>query len=440
MDFQSILDQLRSVLPGGEAQAAPGPGGPPPVTSSGYVATQPGKPIMDARYSGWRPDVRESRIEGFVGPDSMDAGPLSNPQKALNAVDVAPPMTPPPFSGRGGAPAGSFTGAMPKIDRSDFEALLANLKDKGAQSINDQRQGITDQTEMLKSALGAQNPQLDLSPLMALTDSWTGSKLQQGYQRPDYRKDNETVNALQEALQKGRNSLSEREVGLLKDQLDAVQRRDDSAQKEADRWAEMQNQLAIRQQQQGFHNDMMNFQHLSHAQDSLNKDSGYLEGQKSLSETALTDQLLAQATGPDADPVARKAAQMSLAKAINPQRLTETEMKPFGGSDAIGAQISQAISNAQGKGLTDENLKFLTKVNNAIKAKAQGQIQEAATRHAKQLSVNTGMPVSDATYYLTGSRAAPETPASTPSQASGGGMDLQAAARAEIERRKKGAQ
>lgn len=127
---------------------------------------------------------------------------------------------------KGGLPAApvatkaSFSQSSPNIvSTSDYDSLVKRLNEKGVNSLRQQEQGLGDLKSQIQMALEHSSPQMDLSPLMALTDSWSGSKLQQGYARPDNDKHQAMIDQLQGGLRSGQNHLAENEINLLKSQL-----------------------------------------------------------------------------------------------------------------------------------------------------------------------------------------------------------------------------
>lgn len=167
---------------------------------------------------------------GTQGPDK--SLPLSLEELAsfaepnTNARDMGPPraaMMPPQSNlmpiDPPKAPKGSGSGAIPIVDRSDYEELISRLNEKGVKSLKDQGEGLNHLRDQIGLALANRNAGLDLSALASLTDAWTGSHLAHDYARPDYDKQNQTIYGLEQALQRGRNDLSENELGLLKSQL-----------------------------------------------------------------------------------------------------------------------------------------------------------------------------------------------------------------------------
>jgi hypothetical protein len=163
--------------------------------------------------------------DGQAQPDSWS--PILRTPAPSYSPEMGPPasaMMPPAQSNlmpidQPKAPKGSGSGAIPIVDRSDYEDLVKRLNDKGVNSFGEQQKGLDHLRDQIGLALANSNAGLDLSALASLTDAWTGSHLAHDYARPDYDKQNQTIYGLEQALQRGRNDLSENELGLLKSQL-----------------------------------------------------------------------------------------------------------------------------------------------------------------------------------------------------------------------------
>lgn len=105
------------------------------------------------------------------------------------------------------------------INSPEYKARLQELSDRGKQAIEEQRQGINQNEQALRN-IEAQGPQLNLSPLLALTDAWTGSKFGQTYQQPETPEQRQLkLMALKEHLQNQRKGLTDSEINFLKSQL-----------------------------------------------------------------------------------------------------------------------------------------------------------------------------------------------------------------------------
>lgn len=93
------------------------------------------------------------------------------------------------------------------------------IKKRSLDSLDQQKSGISDTQSQLEAYKGMPS-QLDISPLAALVDQWTGSNLSQAYNRPVSNEERlKTISGLQNAVQKARGGLSESELELLKNTL-----------------------------------------------------------------------------------------------------------------------------------------------------------------------------------------------------------------------------
>ena len=89
------------------------------------------------------------------------------------------------------------------------------LQQKIQERINLQRQGIDSQREQVQQ-LGKSPQQLDLTPLMALTDAWTGSNFTKSYQRPETKQERAYKQAqLEQGIQRQESGLLNSEIQML---------------------------------------------------------------------------------------------------------------------------------------------------------------------------------------------------------------------------------
>lgn len=84
------------------------------------------------------------------------------------------------------------------------------------QSRNEQAQALQNQEATVNQLRGAE-VKTDLSPLLALSDSWTGSKLLDAYKRPDTQQDRLLkISQLEKGLATGKKDLSQEDLNILK--------------------------------------------------------------------------------------------------------------------------------------------------------------------------------------------------------------------------------
>jgi hypothetical protein len=109
--------------------------------------------------------------------------------------------------------------AAPELG-ADYQRILKRIEQRTVQGIGDQRKSV-DQLQKYKEALLAQGGAgLDLSPLMKLADTWTGSKLSGGYEAPESagQRLNRAMGVEQQiANQQGK--ITDDEIALLRQQL-----------------------------------------------------------------------------------------------------------------------------------------------------------------------------------------------------------------------------
>jgi len=127
------------------------------------------------------------------------------------------------------------------------QQLIAELTANRNLARDQQSQGIKSTEDLLKEHLSnSQKDMIDLSPILALTDAWTGSKLAKSYQKPtDSKSYMETTAALQNLLQKSRNALTDDEQNFLFSQLSLLRKEDDASLREQLARDKMANQKEI---------------------------------------------------------------------------------------------------------------------------------------------------------------------------------------------------
>ncbi len=104
------------------------------------------------------------------------------------------------------------------------EAVHLGAKERAMQlaSFEQQRQGLSDEMAMLKKI--AQTPDgLDLSPVAALVDQWTGSNFSKTYKKPDARARQIEDFGLNDKMLQRQQQLSSDQLGLYKAQLSGYQ-------------------------------------------------------------------------------------------------------------------------------------------------------------------------------------------------------------------------
>lgn len=122
---------------------------------------------------------------------------------------------------------------LPQMTTPEQQKAMAGLQAAQLQSVQDQKQGINNLQDYA-AGLQGQEVQTNLSPLVALTDSWTGSKLLPGYQVPESGAQKmDKVAALKQAINKEKGTMSAEEINLLKAKINAMTTQSIFGQKQA---------------------------------------------------------------------------------------------------------------------------------------------------------------------------------------------------------------
>lgn len=153
---------------------------------------------------------------------------LQNPWMALQDAQTPVMLQGVPYMENAPAPQFNLDGSMdfsqaspaaPQMSQG-YQRLMKQLEQKTVQGIGDQRKSV-EQLQKYKDALLAQGGDgLDLSPLMKLADTWTGSKLSSGYEAPESagQRLNRAMGVEQQiANQQGK--ITDDEIALLRQQL-----------------------------------------------------------------------------------------------------------------------------------------------------------------------------------------------------------------------------
>lgn len=100
--------------------------------------------------------------------------------------------------------------------QSSIERYIASVqKQEPSESLKAQMAGLRGNEDRLNKFLG-QAPQMDLSPLLSLTDAWTGSKMASGYKAPMSAEEKSIADMkFQDLVQKQRGDLSQEEARQL---------------------------------------------------------------------------------------------------------------------------------------------------------------------------------------------------------------------------------
>jgi hypothetical protein len=123
----------------------------------------------------------------------------------------------------GGGPSGPAlprpAGQAPTGSRG-LDALISALNETPLDSLKDMKEGVKE-TKALTGLVAGQSPNLDLTPLMKLADTWYGGKLSEGYtQGGGPEKQRQQLMALKNAVDKGRVQVTNQEMGLLRSMIE----------------------------------------------------------------------------------------------------------------------------------------------------------------------------------------------------------------------------
>lgn len=192
------------------------------AASNPWLAMQPGvDPFAEAslqpqNLAALAPKQRSKTAALGIGP--LVYAPPEQPltQANINA-NVQATQSPVPTATSTPKTYGDYQATAP--DTSRLQAILDAQEKAGQQGIDLQRQGIEQYANQVEAAK-ALPMGVDLTPLMSLADTWTGSKMAGTYKAPESTQDRVgQIMALQNALAKQKQGLSESEIGLLKQRL-----------------------------------------------------------------------------------------------------------------------------------------------------------------------------------------------------------------------------
>jgi hypothetical protein len=182
--------------------------------------------------SSMGPNTSDDPVFNFIQPESaynpsgtasgVTAGPRQGaeaPMPSQSAITGSISQTPPPVPMTSTSNPASFNLGT-KTDDSDIRALLDQLNKQGGTMAGDMQQGLGDKEQMLKAYLENVKPGVDISPLMALADTWYGGNLSKGYAKPMSGMDVLSgQQGLQGQVDKARLGVRDTERNALKDEL-----------------------------------------------------------------------------------------------------------------------------------------------------------------------------------------------------------------------------
>lgn len=162
------------------------------------------------------------KLAAMMRPKAM----ASNPDPRLAAMDQIAEQQPiVPASGETiqstGQPLPATTpdvvGNDPTAGMAMYEKIQNDKEAKAKQYLDAQKKGVQG-NEAYNNALMSQPGQVDLSPLMSLIDSQTGSKLQAGYKAPQTPEEREKqIQSVQDLIQKQKMGITSEEMKALQD-------------------------------------------------------------------------------------------------------------------------------------------------------------------------------------------------------------------------------
>lgn len=305
-------------------------------------------PVDAGGFSSWNPGdgVTPVAPESQVAPISGERQPASGGRYnyGITAQDLLQSKSRAPASGGAG--------------NSDVMKQLMDV-------LEEQKTGVGNQEEILKSYLG-NSPQLDLSPLMALTDSLVkGSKLSQGYKRPDGMAEQIATTAkLQDGVSDQRKSIM--------DTLSRVagQKSNDRFQENYLRQLQREKSMDLKTREglfKGFQTDKL-----------ANTAKEALAGADSA--IALLDSNTA---------VGDKAFSVQLARAAGEKGpLSNTDIATWAGSPAVAQTVQRTLEKWDSGRLDEIDRKDMYKVIEALRRRQRGLLDSRVNHFSKKVAPN----------------------------------------------------
>lgn len=284
-------------------------------------------------------------------------------------------------------------------DEQTYDAIQGQLQD-AQQQAQQAAAGSALANLGVQKNLTMQEMPVDLTPLNALTDAWTGSQFAQSY------KPVETVQGRRAMLQQLQNELSKTQQGMteqqlqsLKAQLETQGRREDRAMQLEGVKAQRDMAAAIRGQARDDKLAEREMKYKRDAQDAWNKDPLAKEATAKFYEIEGVMTALQEAK---TNPVLRGVLPARLAKLVEKGVMTDQDIARYSGSAAWASKFKQWVQQAEEGTLTDENLGYFTKLAEGFARDAEKAMNSRAALHAKQYANQTGKPVEQALYDITG--------------------------------------
>lgn len=175
-------------------------------------------------------------LNGFMGSQGAQVPPPGSAQKMSIEIPNTQPHTSQPsvptlLNLQQMTPKSvqeKYTYRVPLEVSPEEKAISEELRQRQAESRQGQIEGINNLQDLLSQHIARQKSReglagMDLTPLMALADTWYGTKMAQSYNRPeDSKAQLETTARLQDALQRAKGNLTEGDIKALNNQLDSI--------------------------------------------------------------------------------------------------------------------------------------------------------------------------------------------------------------------------
>lgn len=218
---------------GVDPAAPPAPPPPAPTAASPWLALEP-TPAPGGR-GGQRFEASQADpLMGAMpppGPTGTMGAPVANPGGAAG-------------SGRGGGGSRGGSKGLAKATLAPrgglegdatYQQLLAQLGGAESAALAEQGKGIKG-LEAEADKLRAKDLKTDLSPALALYDSWFGTNTASQYTRPQTEEERDAqVLALEQAIQKNRGAMSDTEVSLIREKLGLAEKRVEAGERAEER-------------------------------------------------------------------------------------------------------------------------------------------------------------------------------------------------------------
>lgn len=251
--------------------------------------------------------------------------------------------------------------------------LREKILEEQKKNIEAQKASIQTQREIAKLALTRQ-PSTNLSPILNLIDSWTGSNLSQGYQPPKSSEDlTNQAFTMQQKIADLSGELTKSQSEFLKTQLQGLKDRGGydplRLARELDRSRASDERRAMAKDRFG-----------QQLVERVEKDKVIDKANQSIAASSNIRQLI-EANNPLAD----NAIPTFLARASGEVgALSEADKRPFGGEQSLVSRMKQAAQMAATGTLTPENREFVRQLAATMENSAKININ----RRKKDLAAN----------------------------------------------------